>query len=293
VLFQPNATKIAIEADWNRERIVMVQCRGKPIWLKEHIYSVSVAARIIRNHYLYFIFEEVMQRTIPAGLPLYLWYRGKSFQQRIRLNDTTVYEQPAFTLGNMDYAFFLFLITSLISIIAFICELIVFKLGKLLRGKGMQLSEENNIYTAPISLLGCVENESDSPQDMANDLVEEEVNDDNMSITSEVINDYCIEIAEIHHSNEPRMNENESETDEEHAAEVNENQVRVEVFESCESDDGTITEFEFKYCSSICEQRPPRYASGLTRSSLFSMIDEEGYENEAGMIADTLEYLDN
>jgi hypothetical protein len=230
-----------------------------------------------KNHYLYFIFEEVMQRTTPAGLPLYLWYKAKSFQQRIRLNDTTVYEQLAFTLENLDYALFLFLITSLISIIAFVGELVVLRL------RSNWVSKEKTLE-GMINSLACVDNEGDSPQVKAND--------DNMSITSEDINDYCIEIAEVHHSDEQRMNESESAADDGNYFEEIEAQAQVEEPEnSRDSIDDMITEFELNHSSSY-QQNMPQFHSGFARTGLFSLHNEEGFENDTGMIANTLKYLD-
>jgi hypothetical protein len=208
-IFERNATRIAFQTEWHLDQVIKYICKKIPFRLPEDVVSVGVSIFMTRNHYLYHIFEEVMQHIIQAGIPEYLWYNAKWIQYSRFQIDKEPQEPYVFSVGDLSYGFQLWLASCGVCVIVFFGELAVFWIPKLLK-RQMRVSESTDV------------------EKCAN-------NDDALSITSEKLNDYVFEVTEVHQPDNAEANQ-----------EVQSQKPSTPEREDTLS---LITEFEQKFCA--------------------------------------------
>ncbi|KAG5672148.1 hypothetical protein PVAND_002301 [Polypedilum vanderplanki] len=99
-------------------------CSNDPIVLKDSFITLSVAMIVCQNHFLFHVIDDVVEKTIPAGI-LQHWYDFAKWEKIVRLLKANNREgRRSLSLSEWNFGFVLWSIFCGISTIVFILEML-------------------------------------------------------------------------------------------------------------------------------------------------------------------------
>lgn len=98
-------------------------CTKLPILMEEIFVTFPVALKLRKNHYLFGIINEVMERIVPSGIPQFLhnFHRWNDFL-RIMI-DPPQKQTEVLTMNDLGFGFVMWLVACAISTFGFIIEI--------------------------------------------------------------------------------------------------------------------------------------------------------------------------
>jgi len=106
-------------------------CKCSPKILNQGLYSYQTGIGLLPNHFLYDLTEDVMQRFIPMGIIQYMHEFHKWMNFRTDINKPSN-EPTVLTIDDVAFGFYICIGACGVSIIAFIVEILIFGLKKII-----------------------------------------------------------------------------------------------------------------------------------------------------------------